>query len=68
MSRYSFHVVGGDTTFRDENGVTFVASQDAVARATTIAAELAQDGDQYRGFSVIVTDEDGNEVSRVPIN
>ena len=63
MSRYFFHVVGGDHEYRDDNGLRFDSSQDAAAHAAKIAAELAQDGDQYRGFAV--TDEDDRELKRV---
>jgi hypothetical protein len=65
MSRYFFHVVGGDRKYRDDNGLRFDSSQDAAAHAAKIAAELAQDGDQYRGFAVAVTDEDDRELKRV---
>jgi hypothetical protein len=65
MSRYFFHVVGGDHEYRDDNGLHFDSSQDAAAHAAKIAAELAQDGDRYRGFAVAVTDEDDRELKRV---
>ena len=44
MSRYYLRVVGSDTKFRDENGKAFDTPHDATARATKIAAELAQTG------------------------
>jgi hypothetical protein len=65
MSRYFFHVVGGDREYRDDSGLRFDSSQDAAAHAAKIAAELAQDGDQYGGFAVAVTDEDDRELKRV---
>jgi hypothetical protein len=68
MSRYFFHVVGnGDVEFVDEDGERFDAQQDAAAYAEKIAAELAQDGDDYRGSSVSVSDEDGNELMQVAV-
>jgi hypothetical protein len=65
MSRYFFHVVRGDRKYRDDNGLCFDSSQDAAAHAAKIAAELAQEGDQYLGFAVAVTDEDDRELQRV---
>ena len=68
MSRYFFHVVGnGDVEFVDEDGEPFDAQQDAAAYAEKIAAELAQDGDHYRGSAVSVSDEDGNELMQVTV-
>jgi hypothetical protein len=67
MRRYFFHVVGGDDIFKDKNGRRFDTLADASAHATTIAAELAQDGDHYRGFAVSVTDEEDHELARVPV-
>jgi hypothetical protein len=67
MNRYFFHVVGSDGKFRDENGQTFDTLQDAAAHAAKIAGELAQDGDQYRGFAVSVTNENDHELERITV-
>jgi hypothetical protein len=40
---------------------------DAADYAARIAAELAQDGDHYRGFAVLVTDRDGRVLLSVAI-
>jgi hypothetical protein len=45
-----------------------LSAVDTTAHATKIAAEIAQDGDQYRGFAVSVTDENDHELTRVPIS
>jgi hypothetical protein len=68
MSRYFFHIAGGDREYRDDNGQRFDSLQDAAAHAAQIAAELAQDGDRYRGFAVCVVDKDDNELTRVTVN
>jgi hypothetical protein len=67
MSRYFFHIVGDDREYRDDHGLGFDSLQDAAAHAAKIAAELTQDGDQYRGFAVSVTDEGGHELKRVTV-
>jgi hypothetical protein len=67
MGWYYFHVVSADGAFKDEEGRSFPASQDAIAYAVVIAGELSGDGENYRGFAVCVADEHGKEVARVPI-
>ena len=67
MKRFFFHVVGGGSEFRDENGGHFETLEDAVAHGTKIAAELAQDGDHYRGFVISVADDQDNELARVAV-
>jgi len=39
----------------------------AMVQAAVIAAELARDGEWYNGHVVHVTDEQGNEIGRVPV-
>jgi hypothetical protein len=68
LSRYFFHLVGSDRgEFRDEKGQRFDTLEDAAANAAKIADELAQDGDQYWGSTVTVTDESNNELMRIPV-
>jgi hypothetical protein len=68
MNCYFFHVVGNrDVEFRDDDGERFDALPDAVAYAAKIAAELAQDGDDYRGSAISVSDEYGNELMQVTV-
>jgi hypothetical protein len=67
MARYFFHVVGGDSAFRDEEGRSFPTLLDAKAYAAVIAGELSRKGENYQGFVVCVANEHGKEVARVPI-
>jgi hypothetical protein len=67
MALYFFHVIGADGAFRDEEGRSFRALEDAMAYAAVIAGELSGDGENYQGFAVCVADEQGREVARVPI-
>jgi hypothetical protein len=39
----------------------------AMLQAAVIAAELAQDADEYKGYVVRVADEDGTEIGTVPV-
>jgi hypothetical protein len=55
------------TTYKDEVGRSFSAVEIAIAHASVIARELAVEAEHYVGFSVCVTDHNGNEVARVPI-
>jgi Domain of unknown function (DUF6894) len=65
--RYFFDVSDGTSMFEDDQGQTFATLDYAKAEASVLAAELAADSGQYRGFEIYVTDEAGNEVARVPI-
>jgi hypothetical protein len=64
MARYFFHVIGADSAFRDEAGRrrSFLALPDAEAHAAVIAAELSRKGENYQGFAVCVSDEEGREL------
>jgi hypothetical protein len=64
--RYFFHVTDGTNILKDEEGQNFSALDDAKAKATVIASELAHD-EAYRWWVLCVTDEQGNEVTRVAI-
>ena len=55
------------TTYKDEVGRSFSNVEIATAHATVIARELAIEAENYVGFSVCMTDHQGNEVARVPI-
>jgi hypothetical protein len=46
--------------------VEAAASEEAMAEAAKIATDLAEDR-VYDSYAVLVTDEHGNEVARVPI-
>jgi hypothetical protein len=47
-------------------GRQFSDRVDAKTHAIVVARELAQD-DDYDGYSVVITDELGTEIARVPI-
>jgi hypothetical protein len=67
MPRYFFHVRGGAFSFDDETGETCSSHEAAEAIASNIARELAGDGETYRGYHVLVTDQNGNEIGRIAI-
>jgi hypothetical protein len=67
MGHYFFHLVCTESEIRDERGARFDTMQDAAGYAARIAAELAQDGDHYRGFAVLVADRDGKVLLSVTI-
>ena len=67
MVRYFFHVMSDGTAFKDAVGRSFSSVEIAIAHASVIASELAVEAENYVGFSVCVTDHNGNEVARVPI-
>ena len=67
MARYFFTVADHTERFVDEEGEECPSLEAAQARAVTIARELAEDADQYRDYTVVVTDEAGKEVARVPV-
>ena len=65
--RYFFHVMSNHTAYKDEVGRSFSDVEIARAHAIVIARELAIEAEKYVGISVCVTDDQGNEVARVPI-
>jgi hypothetical protein len=64
-TRYYFHV-GNGGQFLDETGEEFSTREEAIARASVLAAELTKEGD-WDGYAIIVTDEDGATVARLPV-
>jgi hypothetical protein len=67
MTRYFFCVSYSDT-YEDEVGYRFSGNVDAKAHAELMAKELAEDDSNWKGYSVIVTDENGAEIARVPVS
>jgi hypothetical protein len=67
MQHYYFQITNGKRTFKDEVGRIFAGAAAAEGHAVIIASELASD-DGWDGFSVVVEDKDGAEVTRVPIH
>jgi hypothetical protein len=66
MPRYLIHVRNHERSFDDEVGEA-QTPEDAAAKATQIARELAADPGNYGDYNVVVTDEDGNEIADVLI-
>ena len=64
-SRFYFHIVNG-SRYPDETGSVFSTTGDAVAHAFVLAQEFAQD-DSWHGSSVLVTNDQGQEITRVEI-
>jgi Domain of unknown function (DUF6894) len=50
----------------DETGEEFSTREEAIARASVLAAELTKEGD-WSGYAITVTDEDGATVARLPV-
>ena len=65
--RYFFHVLGNGITLEDDAGTVLSGPEAARSYASVIAAELAQDGNEYRGCEVHVVDGGGNEIARLPV-
>jgi hypothetical protein len=65
VSRYYFHVCNGNK-YEDQEGCVFLTPEKARLHASVIAGELAEDGD-WKGYAVVVTDKQGNELFRVLI-
>lgn len=63
--RFYFHIENG-SRYPDETGSIFSSPDDATAHAVVVALELAQD-DSWNGFSVLVIDNRGQEITRVRI-
>jgi hypothetical protein len=64
-SRFYFHIVNG-SRYPDETGSVFSTTDHAVAHAYVLAQELAQD-DSWHGSSILVTNDRGQEITRVDI-
>ena len=66
MARYFVHIRDGDAVFKDEVGRRFSDPEDAKALAAIVARGLAQD-EAWAGYFVIIVDEHGTEIARVPV-
>jgi hypothetical protein len=64
-SRFYFHVCNG-RRYPDDTGSAFASAREAVAHASVLAAELAQD-DSWDGFFISVMDEQGREIARIAV-
>jgi hypothetical protein len=65
MSRYHFELANGHR-LQDPTGLECNSDQDARAAAEIIARQMADELD-HTGRCVIVVDEDGKEIYKVPI-
>jgi len=65
MIRYFFDVVYDGGEHLDLKGQRFSDVKAAKAHAAMIARLLTQEGDNYAGCSVCITDEGGHELHRV---
>jgi hypothetical protein len=63
--RYYFHASNGGQ-FLDETGEEFSTRDEAIARASVLAAEPTKERD-WSGYAITVTDEDGATVARLPV-
>jgi hypothetical protein len=50
-----------------KEGTVLSGIEVAMLQAAVIAAELAQDDDEYKGYVVRVADEHGSEIGTVPV-
>jgi hypothetical protein len=64
--RYLFHAVSRSSYYEDIEGAEFDLDADAMTHAAVIALELAIDS-SLLGFSMLVVNERGDIVGRVPI-
>jgi hypothetical protein len=62
---YFFHICNG-RRYTDESGQRFYSRDDAIAHAAQLALELSRDGG-WQGFSVHMTDEDGQLIVQKPV-
>jgi hypothetical protein len=67
MPRYYFKIVDG-TTLNDPLGLDCRDDQDAEAKAKIIAHEIATDAPVAQARRIAIVDEDGNQVSIVPVS
>jgi hypothetical protein len=65
---YFFQITDGTTCFNDAEGQRCRSHIAAGTQAARIAAELAAEGDAYRGFAVRVLDDRGRELVRIPVS
>jgi len=50
----------------DETDEKLSTREEAIARASVLAAELTKEG-EWSGYAITVTDEDGATVARLPV-
>jgi hypothetical protein len=67
MRRYYFHVKKDGHSLDDKSGEAHVTIEAAKRKALQIASELSIEPLTYRGYRVVVVDEDGKTIAGVPI-
>jgi hypothetical protein len=67
MPRYYFKIVDG-TTLNDPLGLDCRDDLDAEAKAKIIAHQIATDAPVSQPRRIAIVDEDGNQVSTVPVS
>jgi hypothetical protein len=71
MARFYFHIRGGAHLINDEEGIELLSPDHARAQALSTARELVADaikaGRDLIFDAVVIADEQGNEITSVPI-
>jgi hypothetical protein len=67
MRRYYFNVRDDDHSLDDDTGEVHRTIDAAEAKGRQIARELSDEPETYRGYSIVVIDEDGKMVASIPI-
>jgi hypothetical protein len=68
MSLFFFHLIGAREV-EDTEGMTLTNPMEARNHARVVAAELAKNNhDKAKGQAILIVDENGCEVSRVPLD
>jgi hypothetical protein len=52
--------------YPDNQGIVLASIVEAIAYGTRVARELAAEG-KWQRYAIVVTDETGNEIARIPI-
>jgi hypothetical protein len=60
--RYFFHIIDGPKVFPDEDGNTLSSPELAIRQAKVLAVELSKAGEFCRSNSVLVLDQNGNNI------
>jgi len=60
--RYFFHIFDGPKVFPDEDGNRLSSPELAIRQAKALAVELSKAGEFCRSNSVLVLDENGNNI------
>ena len=60
--RYFFHIIDGPKVFLDEDGNRLSSPELAIRQAKALAVELSKAGAFCRSNSVLVLDENGNNI------